>query len=203
MFTLNDAKETLYRTVLDRRSDTAPQDTPAIFDSATNETAWGWVFYYNNAKYLESQDHRDMWVGQGPIFFNRSTGDIRVFGSGCDVDRELRDYESELAADNGYWCLWITDTQSLAEAIARLKNALAINTTDAVKLLPQLPCCLLSGKRRHLEWLASKFGEYSLGTRVELHLGYDPASKPFLLPEEMINPSAAQAYHHKWDVRGY
>jgi hypothetical protein len=42
-----------------------------------------------------------------------------------------------------------------------------------------------------------------LDSHVDLQLGDDPASQPFLLPEEMINPTAAQAYHQKWDVRGY
>ncbi len=203
MFSLEDAKATLYRTVLDRRTDTAPKDTPAILDFATTETSWGWIFHYNNARYLETREIQDQWVGQGPIFFNRTSGDIRQFGSGCDFDMELRDYESELAAANGQWCLWITDAQTRPQAVARIKNALAINTAIAARWLTHLPCCLFSGKRRHLEWLATKLSEYSIGTNVDLQLGSDPSVQPFVLPEHMINPTAAQAFHQKWDVRGY
>jgi hypothetical protein len=107
-----------------------------------------------------------MWVGQGPIFFNRTTGDIRVFGSGCDFDMELRDYESELAASNGHWCLWLTDDHSRPRVIVRLKGSLAINTSSASKLVTHLPCCLFSGKRRHLEWMASKLTECSTLTSI-------------------------------------
>ena len=203
MHTLGDAKEILYRTVLNLRSDTEPKDTPVIFDSATKEMSWGWIFYYNNEKYRSTGEISDMWVGQGPIFFNRTSGDVRVFGSSCKLDIELRDYESELAADGGHWCLWITGPQARPEAIFQIKNALAINSAEALKLLPILPCCLFSGKRRHLEWMASKLAKFELETRVELMHGSDPAAEPFLLPEGMISPSAAQAYHQKWDIRDH
>ena len=200
MHTLDEAKQILYQTVLNLRPGTPLRETPKIFDSSTRETSWGWIFYYNNAQYFETRDFQDMWVGQGPIFFNCSTGEIKVFGSGCNLDNALREYEDELAAVNGFWCLWISDSHSRPEAVFRLKNALAINTADASKLIPIVPFCMFSGKRSHLQWLVTKFAEYSLETYVELHPGDDPALKPFLLPEQMLAPSAAQAYHGKWNV---
>ena len=201
MISLDDAIETLYRTVLDRREDTAPEDTPAI--TSTTEKPWGWVFYYNNAHFAATGDIAHMWVGPGPIFFNRTTGEIRQFGSGCEFDRELADYESELAASGGQWCLWLTDQQTRAQAVARIKNALAINTSVAAEWITDLPCCLFSGHQRHLTWMADKLAEYSIDANVDLQMGPDPAVRPFILPEQMLNPTAAQAFHEKWDVRGY
>jgi len=203
MFSIDDAKEILYKSVLRRRPDTPPEDTPVILDFATIEKPWGWVFFYNNDKFLETREFLHQWVGPGPIFFNRESGDIREFGSGSNLGDELEDYESELAAAGGQWCLWIDEGKPRAKAIIHLKNALAITTPDAAKMVPLLPCCLFSGIRRHLQWMADKLSEYSIDTRIDLQHGDDPAYQVFVLPEEMINPTAAQAFHHKWDVRGY
>ena len=42
---------------------------------------FGWVFVYQSKKDLESSDHRDMWVGNGPLLVNRFTGNLHSFGS--------------------------------------------------------------------------------------------------------------------------
>ena len=45
-------------------------------------THWfGWVFVFQSKKHLESSDHRDMWVGNGPLLVNRFTGNVLSFGS--------------------------------------------------------------------------------------------------------------------------
>lgn len=199
-FSVQDAKSIIYDTVLSRKSGTPAVDTPVIFDCATIEKTWGWVFYYNNEHYHQTRDIRRQWVGPGPIFFNRYTGDIREFGSGCDLDHELYDYEMELSAANGSWCLWLSVDQDRTATILKLKNGFAINTSQAKQMVPALPHCLFAGKRRHLDWVAGHLNDHGVKTDIKLEQSATLAQQAFVLPEHMINPSLAQAFHQSWDV---
>jgi len=198
-FTLDQAKAEIYK-VLQRKPGTAPEATPALFEEHTVEKPWGWIFHYNNERYVRSGDIHWMWVGHGPIFFNRDTGEIRQLGSGCDRARELSDYENELAARNGSWCLWLSDDQERAATIFKLKTAFSLNTTAARALVPKLPHALFAGMRRHLEWVAAELVSLGVATTITLEQATDVAQQHFVLPEHMINRSLAQAYHQRWDV---
>jgi hypothetical protein len=197
---LDDAKDLIYDTILHRQNGTAPEDTPVIFNESTIAKPWGWIFFYNNERFHQTRDISCQWVGPGPIFFNRNTGDIRQFGSGCDLDHELHDYENELAAADGSWCLWLSGSQDRAATIFKLKTAFALNTIAAKKMVPSLPCCLFSGKRTHLDWVATHLHNLGVATDITLEQSTDIAQNAFVLPEQMINPSLAQAYHQRWDV---
>jgi hypothetical protein len=199
-YSLEEAKFVIYDTVLHRRVGTALEDTPVIFDEDTIEKPWGWIFFYNNERYRQTGDFPCQWVGQGPIFFNRDNGEVRVFGSGCKLDDELYDYEMELAAKNGSWCLWLTADQERKTTIVKLKSAFSLTTSDAMRMVPKLPHCLFSGVRRHLDWVARQLTEHNIATDVTLEESPDVAQSIFTLPEGMINPSLAQAYHKRWNV---
>jgi hypothetical protein len=198
--TVDDAKSVIYDTVLHRRDGTAPEDTPVIFDEYTVETTWGWIFHYNNERFRQTREVGCQWVGHGPIFFNRQSGEIRQFGSGCNLDHELQDYENELAARDGSWCLWLSSKQERSAAIVRVKTAFAINTAAAKDMVPSLPHCLFSGVRRHLEWVATHLNSLGVSTEITIEQSAGVAQTAFELPEQMINPSLAQAYHQRWDV---
>ena len=58
-----------------RQNGTAPEDTPVIFNESTIAKPWGWIFFYNNERFHQTRDISCQWVGPGPIFFNRNTGD--------------------------------------------------------------------------------------------------------------------------------
>lgn len=198
--TLADAKAVIYDTILHRRAGTAPEETPVIFDECTIEKPWGWVFFYNNERYFRTRDHRWIWVGPGPIFFHRESGEIREFGSGANLEEEIYDYEMELAAHDRSWCLWLTADQDRMKAIVNLKAALAIATQQAQAMVPALPHCLFAGIRRHLDWVAQRFADRGVTTEITLERAADVAQSVFTFPEQMINPSLAQAYHQRWDV---
>ena len=117
---LNDAKTVIYATILHRVGGTAAEDTPVILDEYTIEKPWGWIFFYNNERYHQTGNFECQWVGQGPIFFNRESGEIRCFGSGVALNQEIDDYEMELVAKNAAWCLWLSADQELLPAARRM-----------------------------------------------------------------------------------
>lgn len=199
-YSLQDAKTEIYDSVLHRQTGKAPEDTPVLLDEFTIEKPWGWIFFYNNERYRQTGELRWEWVGPGPIFFNCNTGEIRQFGSGCNLDDELYDYEMELAAKDRAWCLWLTAEQERKQLILKLKNAFAITTQDAVTMVPALPHCLFFGLRRHLDWVARHLSDQGVATRIELETAPHTAQFGFTLPDQMINLSLAQAYHKRWDV---
>lgn len=199
-YSLDEAKSAIYEMLLVQYDGVTPEDTPIIFDEATITKPWGWVFFYNNKRYYQTRDFRWQWVGPGPIFFNRHTAGIREFGSGANLEHALYDYEMELAAKNGSWCLWLTDNQDRKQTIVNLKGAFVLTTLEAMQMLPTLPYCLFSGLRRHLDWVSTCLTEYDIKSQVTLELSADSAHAVFKLPEWVVNPTLAEAFHERWDV---
>ncbi|MCA9094621.1 MAG: hypothetical protein KDA68_14135, partial [Planctomycetaceae bacterium] len=62
------------------------------------------------------------------------------------------------------------------------------------------PHCLFAGKRRHLDWVAGHLNDHGVKTDIKLEQSATLAQHAFVLPEHMINPSLAQAFHQSWDV---
>ena len=60
------------------------------------ELDWGWVFFYNSSRYLESGDFRDALAGNAPYLVNRSTGDIRETGTAHPIEYYIDKYEQDL-----------------------------------------------------------------------------------------------------------
>ena len=60
------------------------------------ERDWGWVFFYNSSRYLESGDFRDALAGNASCLVNRSTGDIRLTGTAHPIEYYIDEYEQDL-----------------------------------------------------------------------------------------------------------
>lgn len=67
-----------------------------ILEDSTSEYSWGWVFYYQAEKYLETGDFRDQLAGNAPYIVNKSTGEIRITGTAMEIDYYVREYEAEI-----------------------------------------------------------------------------------------------------------
>lgn len=83
---------------LRRRS---PSDDPFIVvENRTIEKDFGWVFFYNSKKYLETGASRFRLAGNGPVIVNRQTSNIEFYGSNRPPEEIIRDYERKLAKEN-------------------------------------------------------------------------------------------------------
>jgi hypothetical protein len=47
-----------------------------ILDESTVETDFGWVFFWNSKRYLESGDYRDALAGNAPLIVDRADGSV-------------------------------------------------------------------------------------------------------------------------------
>lgn len=67
-----------------------------ILTERTVEKSWGWVFFYQSAKYIQSGDFRDMFGGNSPIIVNRYTHELQHTGTAHPVEKYIESYESQL-----------------------------------------------------------------------------------------------------------
>jgi hypothetical protein len=66
--------------------------TPIIVDSATKETEFGWVFFYDSDEHLRSSDVLLALAGNAPIAVMKADGKVQETGT-C---RPLDDYLAEI-----------------------------------------------------------------------------------------------------------
>ena len=72
-----------------------PRDL-VVVDEHTIERAWGWVFFYNSKRYLETREFRYALAGNAPYIVNRQTGEFRVTGTAHPIEDYIADYERSL-----------------------------------------------------------------------------------------------------------
>ena len=69
-----------------------PNTKLEILHDYTEEYDFGWVFYYNSAKYIETDDYRETLVGNAPLIFNKESKEIIVTGTAHDVSYYVSNY---------------------------------------------------------------------------------------------------------------
>ncbi len=61
-------------------------DEPAVIDEATKEEDFGWVFFYNSKRYLETKKILFALAGNGPVFVGKDSGEVTMLGSAGGVE---------------------------------------------------------------------------------------------------------------------
>lgn len=64
----------------------------AIVDAATREEDFGWVFFYQSAKFLETRDRQWALGGNAPVIVDRERGTLEVTGTGHSVQHYIDEY---------------------------------------------------------------------------------------------------------------
>ncbi len=77
-----------------------------IVDEHTIERPWGWVFFYNDRRYLETGSSKYVLFGNAPYIVNRFTGEVKVTGTAYPIEDYLAEYEASLREDTGW--RWLT-----------------------------------------------------------------------------------------------
>ena len=67
-----------------------------MVDEHTIERAWGWVFFYDSKRYLETREFQYALVGNAPYIVNRQTGELRVTGTAHPIEDYIAEYEQSL-----------------------------------------------------------------------------------------------------------
>lgn len=71
-------------------------DVLVICDEATIERPFGWVFFYDSKRHLETGDFRHALAGNAPLIVNRHTGALVPTGTAREVHEYIAEYESQL-----------------------------------------------------------------------------------------------------------
>lgn len=71
----------------------------ALYEHATLERPFGWVFFYNSRSFMETGDFRDDAVGNAPIIVDRRDGSIHVTSTAGPLERLLEKYEQSRPPD--------------------------------------------------------------------------------------------------------
>ena len=66
----------------------------AIIDEHTMETEFGWVFFYQSQKYVETRDTMHALVGNAPLIVDRRDGSIHVTGTGRPTEYYIENYRN-------------------------------------------------------------------------------------------------------------
>jgi len=70
-----------------------------IVDTKTIEKHYGWIFFYNSRRYLESRELVHALVGHGPVVVLADTGEIVELGSAFPAHEAIRQLEESLQLD--------------------------------------------------------------------------------------------------------
>jgi hypothetical protein len=61
----------------------------------TIERAFGWVFFYDSKRHVETGDFRDALAGNAPIVVTKSDGQVHVTGTAFPIEHYLKKFESD------------------------------------------------------------------------------------------------------------
>ena len=75
----------------------ADDDSLVIVSELTIEKDYGWIFFYQSRKYLETGQFNYQLAGNGPVVFERETGGVHHLGSHKHPDELIREFEAERA----------------------------------------------------------------------------------------------------------
>jgi hypothetical protein len=85
-----EAAEVATRHVNDRYDD--PDDHLVVLDTPVMRKPYGWVFFYQSRRYLDTGDFRHQLVGNGPVVVC-DDGTVHPLGSALGPEGEIRDFE--------------------------------------------------------------------------------------------------------------
>jgi hypothetical protein len=63
-------------------------------DYAT-EKAFGWVFFYDSKRHVETGNFRDALAGNAPIVVTKTDGQVHVTGTAFPVEHYLKKFETD------------------------------------------------------------------------------------------------------------
>jgi hypothetical protein len=76
-------------------------DDLVILDDRTRATDYGWVFFFNSRRFIETRNVLYALGGNGPVVFERDTAAIIELPSHSPPDEALRQYEATRASSHG------------------------------------------------------------------------------------------------------
>ncbi|MBK8474996.1 MAG: hypothetical protein IPL39_01455 [Opitutaceae bacterium] len=76
-----------------------PGDEPAIADADTSEEIFGWVFFYNSRRFLETGEFSCRLAGNGPVIVDTLSGEVTMLGTAGGIEAQIADYAKKKRAN--------------------------------------------------------------------------------------------------------
>lgn len=70
-------------------------DSLVVVSELTIERDYGWVFFYQSRKYLETGEFSYRLAGNGPVIFEKESGAVHHLGSHKHPDELIREFEAK------------------------------------------------------------------------------------------------------------
>lgn len=87
---------------LARLSDGSREPTDwVVVDEHTIGRDWGWVFFWNSKRYLETRDFLYQLGGNAPFIVNRRTSELCTTGTAHPIEHYVAEYERLLETARG------------------------------------------------------------------------------------------------------
>lgn len=67
-----------------------------IIDEATIEKDFGWIFFYQSKRFLETDNFSDQLLGNAPYIVNRFDGSFEITRTANEIEYYIREYERSL-----------------------------------------------------------------------------------------------------------
>ncbi|MES2595396.1 MAG: YrhB domain-containing protein [Verrucomicrobiota bacterium] len=117
-------------------------DNIVLNDAATQSYDFGWVFFWQNRKFLETRDTSFMLVGNAPLLVDRNTGALYVTGTGRSLEYYISNYR--LTGDphrEPVWHLTFTqpeDSAKTREAVLLFRDTFKLPLQEAKQAVDHL-----------------------------------------------------------------
>jgi hypothetical protein len=97
MVNIANARATVERALRDA-SQSLADDELVIIDDYTRELPYGWLFFYQAKRFVETGDPKYMVGGNAPYFVDRESGDLHMLGTAMRVEKYLETFERAWSA---------------------------------------------------------------------------------------------------------
>ncbi len=96
MLTLEEARSVAQADLDKGRAHNPDVEEVVILDQYTIAREWGWVFFYQSRRYVETGDRRHFLGGNAPLIVNRFDGSVRRTGTARPTEEYVERYERSL-----------------------------------------------------------------------------------------------------------
>lgn len=70
----------------------AEEDDAIVLEGDPREEPFGWVFFYNSRRFLETEDYSYALMGNAPIVVMRDSGEVRGTGTAKPLEEYLEEF---------------------------------------------------------------------------------------------------------------
>jgi Immunity protein 35 len=68
-------------------------DEIVIMDDKTIEKKWGWIFFYQGKRWIDTNDRRYKILGLYPLVIEKNDGSLHYLNVGTSIEECIREYE--------------------------------------------------------------------------------------------------------------